>query len=260
MNERLSTLRDVAAVIREPLRLGLRRARGLSTVGRYHLRASGLAVHLRHNVLDDVATLVQTFRDDHYILPPQAESALATLGRAPHAMDLGANIGMFGAWFLGRHPDGRVTAYEAEPDNARVHALTVEANRPRTRWEVHAAAAGTADGEVRFATGRATHSRLAGDDDVDVAVVPEHDVLARAADVDLLKVDIEGAEWALLADPRFAELPARVIALEYHAERCPDDDPERAALRALEQAGFEAAVGELDAPSGHGMVWGWRKA
>jgi FkbM family methyltransferase len=259
MRDRLAALRDVATVVREPLRLGARRLRGRSTIGRYHLRGSGLAVHLRHDVVDDLATLVQTFRQDHFVPPPPAERVLLALGRPIRAVDLGGNIGMFGAWLLLRHPDAEVTAYEADPANARIHALTVEANRPRARWELFAAAAGVADGEARFVTGRGAHSRLARADDADAATVPMVDVLARAAGADLLKVDIEGAEWSLLGDPRFRGLQARVVALEYHAERCPGDDPLAAATSALEDAGYEVTPAELVAPPGHGMVWGWRK-
>jgi FkbM family methyltransferase len=258
--QRLETLRDVAPVIREPLRLGVRRLRGTPTIGRYHLRDSGLAIHVRHHVLEDLATLVQTFSKGHYVAPPDVRRVLERLGRPLHAMDLGANIGMFGAWFLSQWPDGRVTAYEADPDNARVHELTTAANRGVARWELVAAAAGTSDGEVRFASGHATNSRLARDDDYDALTVPQHDVIARARDVDFLKVDIEGAEWALVHDPRFSELSAAIVAFEYHRERCPDRDPLMAATQALERAGYHVVPGDLDAEPGEGMVWGWRSA
>jgi FkbM family methyltransferase len=260
LGERLGTLRDTATILREPVRLGARRVRGRPTVGAYRLRGSGLVVHLRHDVLEDLATLIQTFRQDHYVPPPEAQRALQRLGRPPRAMDLGANIGMFGAWFLSSHPEGRVIAYEADPDNARVHALTVEANRPRLDWDVVAAAAGTRDGQVRFAAGHRTNSRLAEEGEADAVTVDEHDVLARAGEIDLLKVDIEGAEWALLDDARFRELPVRVVALEYHPTRCPGADPRALSRMRLEEAGFRVADGELEATPGHGMVWGWRTA
>jgi FkbM family methyltransferase len=256
--ERFETLRDVAAIIREPLRFGMRRTIGGGGVGRYHLRESGIAVHLRHDVYDDLGTLVQTFGQDHYVPPAAADQALEQLGRPIRAMDLGANIGMFGAWLLSRWPDASVVAYEADPGNARILSMTVDANSPPLLWEACAIAAGTTDGEVRFAAGRGAHSRLASDDDPTAVLVPVRDVLAQAGDVDLLKIDIEGAEWELLADPRFAALPARVVALEYHAERCPTSDPGSAAEQYLEQAGYRTAVAELAAPPGHGMVWGWR--
>jgi FkbM family methyltransferase len=260
LGERLGTLRDTATILREPVRLGVRRLRRRPTVGAYRLRGSGLVVHLRHDVLEDLATLIQTFRQDHYVPPAEARRALEQLGRPPRAMDLGANIGMFGAWFLSTHPQGQVLAYEADPGNARVHALTVDANRRRVSWEVVAAAAGTREGAVRFAAGRATNSRLAEEGDAGAVTVEEHDVLARASEIDLLKVDIEGAEWALLEDPRFGDLPARVIALEYHPTRCPGPDPRALSRTRLEAAGFRVADGELEATPGHGMVWGWRTA
>lgn len=256
--ERLGTFRDVAATVREPLRLSARRLGGRATVGRYHLRSSGLAIHLRHDVIADLATLVQTFRLDHYVLPAPVEAALNGTGRPVRALDLGANIGMFGAWFLSRHPDGEVVAYEADPSNASIHALTVAANAPKVRWELVAAAAGARDATVRFLAGHATNSRLADASDTEATDVPQHDVLARAGEVDLIKVDIEGAEWELLADPRFAGLPARAVALEYHAARCPEPDPRMLARRLLADAGYEVADAELDAEPGHGMVWGWR--
>jgi FkbM family methyltransferase len=258
--ERLRTLGDTAAIVCEPLRLGVQRLRGRPTVGRYHLRGSGLAIHLRHDVLEDIATLIQTFRRDHYVLPTEAEGVLRRLGRPPQVMDLGANIGMFGAWFLSNHPQARVIAYEADPDNAHIHAMTSEANQSRTRWDVVAAAAGTHDGEVRFVSGHATNSRLAEEGDAEAMTVPQHDVLARAGGVDLLKVDIEGAEWALLDDDRFVNIPARVVALEYHLARCPEPDPRALSRRRLEEAGFRVTDGELEATPGHGMVWGWRTA
>ncbi len=40
-----------------------------------------------------------------------------------------------------------------------------------------------------------------------------------------MKIDIEGAEWALLADPRFRELRAPVVGLEYHAQGGAPADP-----------------------------------
>jgi hypothetical protein len=121
-----------------------------------------------------------------------------------------------------------VTAYEPDPANAHVHRLTVAAN--------------------------------ADPGDIGVVTVPAHDVLARAGDVDFLKLDIEGAEWALLEDPRFAEMPARLVALEYHQARCPSDDARDTAVASLERAGYQVELGDLVATPGHGMVWGWRTA
>lgn len=257
VTERVRSLYDVSRIVREPLRLGMRQTRGANAVSRYVLRGSGIVVHLRDDTTEDLATLVQTFRQDHYAPPPQVRARLANLGRSPHAMDLGANIGMFGAWFLGAYPGGRVTAYEADPDNARIHQLTVDANRRAHDWTLRAAAAATHDGEVAFLAGHATNSRMAEQGE-DATSVPAHDVLSRASDVDVLKIDIEGAEWALLADSRFAELPAVAVALEFHPNRCPSGDPRSAAHELLRGGGYDVLEHAFDATPGHGMIWGWR--
>jgi len=259
LRDSLTTLREVAKIVRRPVQLGMRQRKAAGEVYGYQLRGSDIEVFLRDDVGEDVATLVQTFNQDHYVVPPQASAAMASAGDSPYAMDLGANIGMFGAWFLREHPGGRVTAYEADPDNARVHQLTVDANADRRNWELEAAAAGVEDGEVAFVTGWHTNSRLAEPGE-DATVVPQHDVLARTKDVDLLKVDIEGAEWAILADKRLKKLPVKVIALEYHPERCPTDDPRALVHERLQAAGYETADADFDATDEHGMVWGWRPA
>jgi hypothetical protein len=89
-------------------------------------------------------------------------------------------------------------------------------------------------------------------------MVPAVDVFPFLEDVDLLKIDIEGAEWRLLADPRFASVPARAIALEYHPHDCPDADPGTLARRLLAEAGYQTLETEFDLPPGHGMLWAWR--
>lgn len=258
LRDSLTTLREVAQIVRRPLKLGMRQRKAAGEVWPYRLRGSDIEVFIRDDVGQDVATLVQTFNQDHYVVPPQASAAMAGAGDRPYALDLGANIGMFGAWFLSEYPQGRVTAYEADPANARVHQLTVDAN-PAHNWKLEAAAAGVKDGEVAFVTGWHTNSRLAEPGE-DATVVPQHDVLKRAEGVDLMKVDIEGAEWAILRDKRLKKLPAKVIALEYHPERCPSDDPRALVHERLRAAGYETADADFDATDEHGMVWGWRPA
>src|SRR6478609_6345569 len=181
LSESLTTLREVARIVRSPLKLGLRQRRSVGKVWPYRLRGSDIQVFIRDDVGQDVATLVQTFDQGHYVVPPEASAAMAAAGDKPYAMDLGANIGMFGAWFLREYPEGRVTAYEADPANASVHQMTVDANSSRHDWNLEAAAAGVKDGEVAFVTGWHTNSRLAEPGE-DATVVPQHDVLARAAD------------------------------------------------------------------------------
>ena len=46
------------------------------------------------------------------------------------------------------------------------------------------------------------------------------------AEADLVKIDIEGGEWPILTDPRFAQLPTPALVIEYHPAGCPGPDPQ----------------------------------
>lgn len=172
-------------------------------------------------------------------------------------VDLGANIGLFGAFILGRFPDARVTGFEPEPSNAVLHRRTIAANDGAS-WELVEAAAATVDGTVQFTAGGSTTGHV-GDGNLTVVSV---DVFSYLEGVDLLKIDIEGAEWALLADPRFAGVSARAVALEYHPRGCPSSDARAAAHETLRAAGYDTV--DHDSPSfaglaNQGMVWAWKR-
>ncbi len=70
-----------------------------------------------------------------------------------------------------------------------------------------------------------------------------------------MKIDIEGAEWGLLADPRFAALQPRVLVLEYHEDGCPGPDPAQVAEEALRGAGLEVVHAGTKPQFGAGIVW-----
>jgi hypothetical protein len=45
---------------------------------------------------------------------------MRSLGRPIRVLDLGANIGLFGAWALGRFPVESILALKPDPENASV--------------------------------------------------------------------------------------------------------------------------------------------
>jgi FkbM family methyltransferase len=172
-------------------------------------------------------------------------------------LDLGANIGLFGAWVLGRLPDATIVAVEADPANAAIHGRTIEANAASERWQLIEGFASTQPGVVGFRAGmHATSQRAApGESSVEVSAV---DVLPELARADLVKIDIEGAEWDLLADPRFPSAGPRLVILEYHEDGCPEADPARAAEHALQSAGFDVVHAGSKPQFGAGILWGLR--
>jgi FkbM family methyltransferase len=220
----------------------------------HHLPDTGVAFAVRHQT-PDILALDELFSQREYELPQKVKDVLAA--RLPlRVLDLGANIGLFGVWVLDQFPDAQITSVEPDPDNARVLAATIGVN-PRNAWKLIEAAAGTDVGTVRFVASGHTTSHVAqrGEKGTDVPAV---DALELAAEADLLKVDIEGGEWALLDDSRLRSLGAVAVVLEYHPQGCPTCDPSSAAQERFRDAGYEIVSVRPKAESGTGLIWALR--
>lgn len=242
-------------VVRETVRFAFNEIWGRQVLRRYRLRGAGVVVHVRHSS-PDVLNLDEIFYQRLYEAPDPVRRVLGEISHPPRIVDLGANVGLAGAWFLGVYPEASVVAYEPDPANAAVHAQTVAANGLDGRWRLVKAAAGVKGEAVSFVPGRFAESHLAapGEDGVHVESV---DVLPELIQADLLKIDVEGAEWAILADERFSESSAAAVVLEYHPHLCPGPEPRALAERLLRTAGYEVQD-IFQAPEGHGMIWAWR--
>ncbi len=245
-------------LLNRPLSFVMRELSGRRTVRSYRVRENGLRVHLQH-ATPDVYGLDQTFYQGLFEMPAPAAAVLARLEHAPRTLDLGGNIGLFGLWTFGHYPGASMTAFEPDPRNARLLSMTIQANGLGERWSLVEAAVGTSVGEVRFAAGEYGTSHIASTDDEGTLTVGLVDVFDYTAGVDLLKIDIEGAEWEILEDARFGGVQASVVALDYHAQGCPDDDPHRAAMQLMTGWGFEVQTVAQQHAAG-GMLWAWRPA
>jgi FkbM family methyltransferase len=264
-----------AAQVLRPAARFLACERRFGAVGGYAIAGSGLTVHLRHGSRD-VAIFNEIFAAGRESYEPPAEVAAVLGSLGPLSVgDLGANIGLFGVFALGRWPVASMRSFEPDPANAALLRATIAANDAAARWELVSAAVSNAHTTARFETGMLSESRLAAEGDVSVSNatarraeagavatidVPVVDLFAQPP-VDLLKIDIEGAEWAILGDARLASYPARAIVLEWHRRMCPALDAQGAARELLEAAGYEAIDVDRDAtPSSvNGVMWGLRR-
>lgn len=247
-----------ASLVREPVRFVRNELRpGAGVLASYRLRESDVRIAVRHKS-PDILILDELFAQREYVLPDEVADCLTHLNPpAPKVVDLGANIGLFGAWILGRFPAARIVALEPDPSNARVHRAAIAANGLENRWRLVEAAAATSAGRVRFAADSFTTSHAAGSDEeaIDVEAV---DVFPLLAGADLVKIDIEGAEWPILADSRVSELDAAAIVLEYHVEGAPGPDPAAAAEHLLADAGF-SVIARHPKDASTGVLWAVRK-
>lgn len=229
----------------------LDRARHVAGPRPYRLRGGRLVALLEHRT-NDISALVEIVGEDEYA-PPAEAAARLDAGAPLDILDLGAHVGLAALWCLGRWPGSRVTS--VEPDRRSVASLrrTMTAN-PGLRWELREAAAATAPGRVRFHGGLHMGSHVSADGTGEVEAL---DVLPLIAAADLVKCDIEGSEWAILADPRLAESGPTVLVVEVHPQDGADFEPSAHAAELLRAAGFEVAPARSK-PDGLGLLWAWR--
>jgi FkbM family methyltransferase len=245
----LTALALRARTVRRPVAFAVRELAGRRGAFAYTVRAGSATVVVRHGGGDPV-TLGEVFHELDYE-PPAALPPIEP--RRIH--DLGANVGYFGAFALERWPTASVIAYEPDPRNADVHAHAQSLNDFGERWRLRRAAASTRTGELRF---RASADALSHADEQGELAVRAEDVLPLVGLADLVKLDIEGGEWAILGDPRLARNPPRVLVLEHHPSPAAGPDPRATALAHLRQAGLTEVATVVRRSDGYGMLWAWQ--
>lgn len=203
-------------------------------------------MHVRHRTRD-LDMLTEVFHRGCY--EPPADLRLDGVLRVA---DIGANVGMFGLYALRRWDVAELRSYEPDPANLRLLRQTAG---PHAAWTVADAAVSNRAGALRFAAGLFSESRAANPDEpgIEVPVVD----LFEEPPVGLLKLDIEGGEWPILADPRLPQLEAWAIVMEWHARGCPTDDPCGHASEVLGAAGY-VHQRRGDACASNGLLWAWR--
>jgi FkbM family methyltransferase len=167
----------------------------------------------------------------------------------PFIVDGGSNIGMSVLFFKALYPQARVLAFEPAQRAYDLLARNVEANGVQD-VEVHRAALGREDGEVLFfedpddpATFRmSTRSeRIPGT----ASSVPQRRLsqLIRE-DVDLLKLDVEGAEDDVLTELVDSDGVSRIrqLVVEYHHQLDSSRDFLGVFLERLRNQGFSYQV------------------
>jgi len=195
--------RRMLAKVLWKLKWGLHAASGAKTV---KVELSGRQVALP-NLADTQFVFREIWLDQVY-LPANGFQPSAVL-------DLGANVGLSGLYFRSRFPSmGKLVMLEPDPGNFAL----LQANLPNE--ELHREAVGVREGMGSL--DMAVHDGLMNrkvrpSESGDVVVRSLRGLLARR--FDLVKMDIEGAEWEILADlvrePAILG-PVRYWMIEFH--------------------------------------------
>jgi FkbM family methyltransferase len=205
-----------------------------------------------------VAVFDEVFGRSHvYDFPPHLRAILDRCGRPLRVLDLGGNVGLFAVHALGSLRDVIVTSFEPDPFNLPLIERCIELNQADDRWTVIAACAATRDGTVPFVAGNYADSRVAVEGEPTTLEIPSLDIFPLMHRFDLVKMDIEGSEWPILLDPRFADVTPAVFVVEWHTYGCPERDPRLAVDAAFKGAGYRT---QLSPPTRdtHGNLWAWR--
>ena len=267
------TVASAAAEVTAPVRFAGNELLLRRRLQSYRLRRSGMRIFVRHPMAD-AWVVHEVINRGVYRPPPPVERLLRARARPLRIVDLGAHVGSTTLLMLELFPGAHVTAFEPNRATAAVLRRAIAANGLQAQCDVHQAAAGVAPG-VALMEGFSLLAHLVRDGDAVEAVdqfpflrayqaegngpepVEVVDIVPHLRGADLVKIDIEGAEWPILMDPRLAQLQVGAIVLEYHPQGAPQADTAQAARSLLAQAGFR--VGEpFDQHHGVGLMWAWR--
>ena len=174
--------------------------------------------------------------------------AFASSSAAPRILDCGANVGLASLFFRRLYPQARITAFEADPALFAILNTNLNANGA-SAVETRHAALWTSTGSLTFqceGSDSGMIGSLPGAIDGTSTTVPSlrlRDVIDEGP-VDLLKLDIEGAEDAVLADCEPVLHRVKALVMDLH-----EFDPSvRQAPRVLElltRAGFSYSIDEF---------------
>jgi FkbM family methyltransferase len=138
-------------------------------------------------------------------------------GPQPLIYDCGANVGTSCVYFKQLYPNARVKAFEADPNIAHYLKQNLASNGLQN-VEVFTKAVWKDEAGIDLSQEGADSGSVHGSGNkVRVPSVRLRDLLAREEHVDMLKIDIEGAETAVLTD--CGDMLSRVqhLFVEYHA-------------------------------------------
>jgi FkbM family methyltransferase len=208
-SEKLRQARNVSRVLsrRDALRLAFASRPGAAQA--FASPTLGGPLYLRPGTVDDVV-LEKVFLNHEYELP---------FALAPRRIvDAGAHIGLASRFFAHRHPQARIIAIEPAEANLAILRRNAEVCpqievRAGALWSRAAALVGSGEASWSHTMREAPDSRdtIRG---ITIPEILEHTGWDR---IDLLKLDIEGAEREIFCDQAAAWLPrVRLIVIELH--------------------------------------------
>jgi FkbM family methyltransferase len=190
----------------------------------YHSRQ----LTLRTGRIGDLFTLYEVLAFNAYHISP----TLIVPDKVETIIDCGANIGLTSLYFASAYPCARIYSVEADPENFAV--LTSNAAGESRILPIHGCIVSRSQSTVRFDNQRPAYARKLGTSGIRVPAITLDALLNTHGirRVDLLKMDIEGAEREVLAEGQYLRSVQHLI-VELHNGYSFSDFSEAVAIHGL---------------------------
>ena len=169
--------------------------------------------------------------------------------RSPVIIDVGANIGVASIFFLRRFSSASIIAIESDPVICSVLKENVQTFGGNDVEVIHAAA-WDANETLTFSADHADGGRIASDGTTQVKGIRLRDLIIER-EIDLLKIDIEGAESRVLQDCADSLGKVQRVFVEFHSQSGCSQELSRL-LQIFEMGGFryhiQSAAGNVRSP------------
>jgi FkbM family methyltransferase len=144
----------------------------------------------------------------------------------PYVYDLGGHIGLFAMRVLSINPKANVLSLEASPGTFDVLKRNLERNQKSCpNWSIKNGAAWKNQETIKFenTSGSTMSHRVDKDGQVSVPGITYGDIImlhSKGAPIDIMKIDIEGAEEAFLCDGNADFSNVKNLIVELHPNYC----------------------------------------
>ncbi|MBB1285673.1 FkbM family methyltransferase [Flavisolibacter sp. BT320] len=161
---------------------------------------------------------------------------------SPVIVDCGANIGLSVLYYKQLFPAAHILAFEPDENNFQLLSKNIAANK-LVNVTLRKEAIWNKSGKISFSANESEASHISNDESAGNLVdsVRLKDVLETKEKIDLLKIDIEGAEWEVMQDCAQSLQSVKNLFLEYHGKA---DDTHKLVdlLQIVKDAGFSVYI------------------
>ena len=213
---------------------------------------------LRPPPADDLETAYEVFVAEVYrsprMIPPRSVHRI---------VDVGANVGYTIVYWAEQFPVAHIEAFEPHPEHLSLLSQHLHINNLEERVTVRPVAAGV-ETESTYLVDAGSSSSVIRQNRHGVIPIQTIDFFEATGTepIDLLKLDCEGSEYALLMDSRFTKLKVETLVVEWDATpEHPHADGEIAArLRDLGRSLYFGGGGKTPYGIRVGIIWAYKES